>query len=414
MFKRVLVANRGVIAVRIMRTLRKLGIEPVAIYSDADAGSPHVELAAQAIRVGPAVAAQSYLNVPAILAAADVSGAQAIHPGYGFLSENPEFAEACELSGIAFIGPTAEQIRRFGLKNSAREIALQSDAPILPGSGLLRDVNEAQREAERIGFPVMLKSAGGGGGIGMRLCQDAASLTEAYESVKRLSETHFKGSGIYLERFVSSGRHIEVQVFGDGAGHVISLGERDCSVQRRNQKIIEETPAPGITDGTRRQLSEVAIRVMQKVAYRCAGTVEFLYDTTRNEFYFLEVNTRLQVEHGVTEEVTGVDLVEWMASGWQTVRCRRFPRSNPCQKELPFRCASMLRILWPTSGLQVGRITHWHPSPHCRLETFISRRSRSYALLRSAAGQDHCEGRDTYGSSDEPATGTRRNRVERR
>ena len=371
MFHRVLVANRGVIAVRIMRTLRKLGIESVAIYSDADAGSPHVELAAEAIRVGPAAAAQSYLNIEAILEAAHTTKAEAIHPGYGFLSENPDFAEACETNGVAFIGPTSAQIRAFGLKNSAREIALECQAPILPGSGLLRDTEDARTEADRIGYPVMLKSAGGGGGIGMRLCEDPASLTEAFESVQRVSETHFKGSGIYLERFVASGRHIEVQVFGDGQGQVISLGERDCSVQRRNQKIIEETPAPGISEQTRRQLSEVAVRVMQKVAYCSAGTVEFLYDTARDEFYFLEVNTRLQVEHGVTEEVTGVDLVEWMvrlAGGSLPPLAGLQPKPHGASIQVRLYAENPLAGFQPSSG----RITHWQPSPDCRLETFIS------------------------------------------
>lgn len=370
MFKRVLVANRGVIACRIMRTLRKLGIEPVAIYSEADAGSLHVEMAAQAICVGPAPAAESYLNADAILAAAVASQAEAIHPGYGFLSENPEFAEKCEARGITFIGPTSAQIRSFGLKNTAREIAVQCGAPILPGSGLLRDADHAIAEATRIGFPVMLKSAGGGGGIGMRLCETPESLIEAFESVQRLSETHFKGSGIYLERFVASGRHIEVQVFGDGAGQVITLGERDCSVQRRNQKIIEETPAPGLSDATRRQLADVATRVMQAVNYRSAGTVEFLYDTVREEFYFLEVNTRLQVEHGVTEEVTRIDLVEWMvrlADGSLPPLDALRPNFDGASIQVRLYAESPIAGFQPSSG----RVTYFQPPTNCRVETFL-------------------------------------------
>ncbi len=371
MFKRILVANRGVIACRVMRTLRRLGIGPVAIYSEADAGSPHVEMAAEAICVGPGPAAESYLNVNAILAAARASNAEAIHPGYGFLSENPDFSERCEAAGIAFIGPTSAQIRSFGLKNTARDIAVQCRAPILPGSGLLRDADHAITEATRIGFPVMLKSAGGGGGIGMRLCESSEALVEAFESVQRLSETHFKGSGIYLERFVASGRHIEVQVFGDGNGQVITLGERDCSVQRRNQKIIEETPAPGLSDTVRQQLADVAVRVMQAVNYRSAGTVEFLYDTAREEFYFLEVNTRLQVEHGVTEEITGVDLVEWMV--------RLADGSLPPITTLPPKlhgASIQVRVYAenPIAGFQPssGRVTYFQPPIDCRLETFIS------------------------------------------
>jgi len=371
MFQSVLVANRGVIACRIIRTLRKLGVKSVAIYSEADAGSSHIELADEAICVGPAAAAQSYLNVEAILAAARSAKVQALHPGYGFLSENPDFAEACEANGIAFIGPTSAQIRAFGLKNAAREIAVECNAPILPGSGLLADASHTRAEAERIGFPVMLKSAGGGGGIGMRLCQDPESLTEAFESVQRLSETHFKGSGIYLERFVASARHIEVQIFGDGRGQVIALGERDCSVQRRNQKIIEETPAPGLTQRTRQQLADVAIRVMKQVSYRSAGTVEFLYDTALEEFYFLEVNARLQVEHGVTEEVTGIDLVQWMirlADGSLPPLETLQPTPEGWSIQARLYAENPLADFQPSSG----RITHFEPSPNCRLETFIS------------------------------------------
>ena len=354
-----------------MRTLKRLGIEPVAIYSEADAGSPHVEMAAAAVAVGPAPAAQSYLDASAILKAAQDTGAEAIHPGYGFLSENPGFAEDCEARGIVFIGPTSSQIRSFGLKNTAREIAIACDAPILRGTGLLRDADHARNEASRIGFPVMLKSAGGGGGIGMRLCENEAALKEAYESVQRLSETHFKGSGIYLERFVSKARHIEVQILGDGQGGVLALGERDCSVQRRNQKIIEETPAPGLDPETRQRLFEVAVRVMRSVEYRSAGTVEFLYDTATNDFYFLEVNTRLQVEHGVTEEVLGIDLVEWMV--------RLADGSLPPLGSFsltPKGVSIQVRLYAenPLDGFQPssGRITGFVTPEDCRVETWIA------------------------------------------
>ena len=289
-----------------------MGIESVAVYSDADVASLHVSQADVAMRIGPAPAAQSYLNVPALLEAASASGAEAIHPGYGFLSENAEFAEACEAAGIAFIGPTPGQIRDFGLKNTARDLAVASGLPILPGTGLLSDVQAALDAALLIGYPVMLKSAGGGGGIGMRRCLDEVELGEAFEAVSRLSESHFKGSGLFLEKFVSQARHIEVQTFGDGRGTVVALGERDCSTQRRNQKVVEETPAPNLRDEVRRELHKAAVMLMESVSYRSAGTVEFLYDASSEEFYFLEVNSRLQVEHGVTEEVFGVDLVEWM------------------------------------------------------------------------------------------------------
>ena len=312
MFKKVLIANRGEIACRVIRTLKKMGIGSVAVYSEADAASLHVRQADEAVLIGPPPAAQSYLRTEKILAVAQQVGAEAIHPGYGFLSENAEFAERCAQAGIAFIGPTPEQMRAFGLKHTARALAERNQVPLLPGSGLLADSGHALAEAARIGYPVMLKSTAGGGGIGMRLCWSADELREAFSSVQRLATANFKDAGIFLEKYVERARHIEVQIFGDGRGNVIALGERDCSVQRRNQKVIEETPAPGLTDAQRAKLHATAVRLAQAVQYQSAGTVEFVYDATNGEFYFLEVNTRLQVEHGVTEQVTGIDLVEWM------------------------------------------------------------------------------------------------------
>jgi urea carboxylase len=312
MFTKVLVANRGEIACRIIRTLKKMGIASVAVYSVADAGARHVLDADEAVCVGAAPAAESYLNVAKILQAARETGAQGIHPGYGFLSENASFAEACEAAGIAFIGPTPHQMREFGLKHTARDLAEKNNVPLLPGTGLLADMSEAKTEAQKIGYPVMLKSTAGGGGIGMQLIWAEDALETAFESVQRLSKNNFKDGGIYLEKYVQAARHIEVQIFGDGKGKVIALGERDCSVQRRNQKVIEETPAPNITHDIRLALSETAIKLGKALHYRSAGTVEFVYDNEAEKFYFLEVNTRLQVEHGVTELVTGVDLVEWM------------------------------------------------------------------------------------------------------
>ncbi len=315
MFSKVLIANRGAIACRIIRTLNRLGIKSVAVYSEADRHSLHVRQAGEAVLLGPAPAAQSYLDIGKVLDAAKRTGAEAIHPGYGFLSENAEFAEACEAAGIAFIGPTPAQMRSFGLKHTAREIAAANGVPLLPGTGLLRSADEARQEALRIGLPVMLKSTAGGGGIGMKLCREAGEVAEAFASVERTSKASFREGGIYLEKFVSRARHIEVQIFGDGKGNIVELGERDCSVQRRNQKVIEETPAPGLPPAIRTQLLDCAVRLGKAVNYRSAGTVEFVYDDDAQEFYFLEVNTRLQVEHGVTEEVTGLDLVEWMVRG---------------------------------------------------------------------------------------------------
>jgi urea carboxylase len=312
MFRKVLVANRGEIACRIMRTLRRLGVSSVAVYSEADRHAAHVRLADEAVPIGAAPVMQSYLKQEALLAAARETGAEAIHPGYGFLSENATFAEACAAAGVVFIGPTPAQIREFGLKHTARDIAERSGVPLLPGSGLLAGVDEALLEAVRVGYPVMLKSTAGGGGIGMQLVREESGLRPAFESVDRLAQKNFSRGGLFLERFIENARHIEVQIFGDGKGRVISLGERDCSVQRRNQKLIEETPAPGISADLRARLAACAIRLGEAVGYRSAGTVEFVLDARSQEFFFLEVNTRLQVEHGVTEAVTGVDLVEWM------------------------------------------------------------------------------------------------------
>jgi urea carboxylase len=315
MFNKVLIANRGAIACRIIRTLRRMGVGSVAVFSDADVGSLHVQEADEASRIGPASAAESYLDIEAILTAARATGAEAIHPGYGFLSENTDFAAACETAGIVFIGPSPENIRQFGLKHVARDLALFHGVPLAPGSGLLTNADAAARAARDIGYPVMLKATAGGGGIGMRVCEDEAAVLSGFHAVERLARGHFKDGGVFLERFVPDARHIEVQVFGDGQGRVIALGERDCSLQRRNQKVIEETPAPFLPEATRQAMFRAAVRIGQAARYRSAGTVEFLYDAAADAFYFLEVNTRLQVEHGVTEEVTDVDIVEWMVRG---------------------------------------------------------------------------------------------------
>src|SRR5260221_1042878 len=272
MTQKVLIANRGVISRRVTRTLKKLGVGSVAVYSEADAHSLHVVEADEAVLLGPPPVAESYLKVEHILEAARQAGAEAIHPGYGFLSENADFAEACEKAGLAFIGPTPEQMRRFGLKHTAREIAEQHGVPLCPGTGLLAGVEEARAAVERIGFPVMLKSTAGGGGIGMRVCWNAGELAEAFESVERLSRSNFKESGIFLEKFVANARHIEVQIFGDGRRRVLALGERDCSAQRRNQKVIEETPAPGLTGEQRAGLFAAATQLREAVQYRSAGT----------------------------------------------------------------------------------------------------------------------------------------------
>jgi urea carboxylase len=312
MFKKVLIANRGAIATRIIRTLNSMGINSVAVYAEADADSLHVLQADEAYSLGEGRAAETYLDQDKLFAIIKQSGAEAVHPGYGFLSENADFVRRCEAEGIAFIGPTAEQMEAFGLKHTARALAQENKVPLLPGTELLETVDEAVDAASTIGYPVMLKSTAGGGGIGMSLCHDEKELRAAYDSVRRLSQNNFANSGVFLEKFIQRARHIEVQVFGDGRGQAIALGDRDCSTQRRNQKVIEECPAPGLSVETHRQLQATATRLVSAIHYRNAGTVEFVYDQEDDHFYFLEVNTRLQVEHGVTEQVFGVDLVEWM------------------------------------------------------------------------------------------------------
>jgi urea carboxylase len=314
-FDTVLVANRGAIATRIIRTLRKMGLRSVAVYSEADVGSLHVSQADEAICIGPAPASESYLDTAAILKAARESGAGAIHPGYGFLAENAEFAESCAAAGIVFIGPTPENIRTFGLKHSARALAAEQGVPLAPGTGLLTDAEEAASAARAIGYPVILKATAGGGGIGMRICDDEAAVRDGFAGVARMGEGNFGHAGVFLESYVGRARHIEVQIFGDGEGQVMPLGERDCSLQRRNQKVVEEAPAPHLPDGIRADLIAAAVRLGKAAHYRSAGTVEFLFDAERQNFFFLEMNTRLQVEHGVTEEVMEIDLVEWMIRG---------------------------------------------------------------------------------------------------
>ncbi|MDD2841159.1 MAG: urea carboxylase [Tolumonas sp.] len=312
MFNKVLIANRGAIACRIICTLKAMGVTSIAVYSEADADSRHVLDADEAWSLGEGAAAQTYLDQNKLIAIAKQTGAQAIHPGYGFLSENPDFARRCVDEELVFLGPTPEQMVAFGLKHKARALAEAAHVPLLPGTGLLSSLDEALAEAARIGYPVMLKSTAGGGGIGMQRCFTAEELRSAYSSVKRLSENNFSNGGMFLEKFIENARHIEVQMFGDGQGNVIAIGERDCSAQRRNQKVIEECPAPNLSDDVRQALQATAVQLGKQVSYRSAGTVEYVYDDLNGQFYFLEVNTRLQVEHGVTEQVYGVDLVRWM------------------------------------------------------------------------------------------------------
>jgi acetyl-CoA carboxylase biotin carboxylase subunit len=309
-FKKVLIANRGEIALRVIRACKELGIKTVAIHSEADAASLHVRAADEKVCVGPAEAALSYRNIPNVLSAAEISGADAIHPGYGFLSENAHFAEVCESIGIKFIGPSSENIAMLGDKAKAREIVMKRGLPVTPGSpGELRSEEEALQAAQKIGFPVIIKATAGGGGRGMRVVNKAEDLARAFQAAQAEAKSTFGNESVYLERYFLEPRHIEVQVMADHRGHVIHLGERDCSIQRRHQKLLEETPSPAVDEKLRKEIGRVAVEAVKAAHYRNVGTVEFLLDKDRN-FFFMEVNTRIQVEHPITEMVTGIDLIK--------------------------------------------------------------------------------------------------------
>ena len=310
MLDKILIANRGEIALRVIRACRELGIQTVAVYSQADRDSLHVRFSDEDVCIGPPQGRESYLNIPRIVAAAEITGADAIHPGYGFLAENAEFAEICERSGLVFIGPTADQIRRMGDKAEARRTMMAAGVPVVPGSaGALESAEEARAEAERIGYPVIVKAAAGGGGKGMRVAESADEIENTYTMARNEAAAAFNDARVYLEHFVDRPRHVEIQILGDRHGNVVHLGERDCSVQRRHQKLIEEAPSPALTPELRAAMGEAAIRAAEAIGYSNAGTVEFLLSDD-DHFYFMEMNTRIQVEHPVTEVVTGVDLVK--------------------------------------------------------------------------------------------------------
>ncbi len=310
MLKRVLIANRGEIALRVLRACRELDIETVAVYSQADAEALHVQLATQSVCIGPAKAADSYLNQDALLTVARATGCDGLHPGYGFLSENADFADDCVRAGITFIGPSGDAIRKAGSKSAARDLMKAAGVPVTPGSdGPVSSVEDALAAAERVGYPVLLKASAGGGGRGIRRCDNADVLPAAYAEAKAEAKACFGNDEMYLEKLVLRPRHIEFQILADRQGHVIHLGDRDCSVQRRNQKLIEEAPARCLTPELRAAMGEAAVRAARAVGYEGAGTVEFLLDNDGEHFYFMEMNTRIQVEHGVTELITGVDLV---------------------------------------------------------------------------------------------------------
>ena len=359
MFRKVLIANRGEIAMRVLRTCRVLGIRTVAIHSEVDAEALHVRFADEAVCVGPADASRSYLNIPSIIAAAEVTGADAIHPGYGFLSENAKFAELCNKCQIHFIGPSPDAMRTWGDKVSARSVATRYGLALLPGTGVLANAEHALEEAKRVGFPAILKASGGGGGRGMRIVRSESEVQKAFETATSEAMSGFKNPDVYLERFIEEPRHIEFQVLADRHGQVWTLGERECSLQRRHQKVIEESPSPAMDNDKRLAIGEVLRKAISETGYTTLGTLEFLMDE-RGELYFMEMNTRVQVEHPVTEMVTGVDLVE------QQIRAAAGERLPlPDTRPWSFRGHALeCRINaedpksfapWP------GRITEYHP-----------------------------------------------------
>jgi acetyl-CoA carboxylase, biotin carboxylase subunit len=372
MFQRILVANRGEIALRIIRACKDLEIEVVAVYSEADRGAPYLDLADDALCIGPGPAAESYLNIPRLIAAAEIADVQAIHPGYGFLSENAAFAEVCRDCKIEFIGPPHQAMHRLGNKNQARKLAQQAGVPVVPGSeGLITREEDALARAHEIGYPVLIKAAAGGGGRGMRVASNDITLKSGLSAASQEAEKAFKDGSVYLEKYIEQPRHVEVQLLGDQQGHVVHLWERDCSLQRRHQKLVEESPAPHLPQQVRNDICAAAVRLAQAAGYYSAGTCEFLVDKN-NQFYFIEVNARIQVEHPVTELVTGVDLVK------EQIRIAAGLPLAFRQDQIEHRgCAMECRINAedPDAGFRPspGVITRWQPpgGPRVRLDSHV-------------------------------------------
>ena len=358
MFDKVLIANRGEIALRIQRACKELGIATVAVHSTADADAMHVRLADESVCIGPPTSSDSYLNIPRLLAACEITGADAVHPGYGFLSENARFAEILEEHNITFIGPTSEHIRIMGDKIQAKETAKQLGIPVVPGSdGAVKTEGEAMKVAKSMGFPVLIKATAGGGGRGMKVATSADDLPVAFSTARAEAKAAFGNDSVYIEKYLTKPRHIEIQVFGDGQGNAVHLGERDCSLQRRHQKVFEEAPSPAINAASRARIGDTVAKAMRDIKYRGAGTVEFLYED--GEFYFIEMNTRIQVEHPVTEAITGIDLV------LEQIRVASGAGLSFRQEDIQFsghaiECrinAENPRTFRPSPG----QITYWHP-----------------------------------------------------
>src|SRR3954469_16773900 len=393
MFKKILIANRGEIALRVIRACRELGIQTVAVYSEADRESLHVRFADDDVCIGPATARDSYLKIPRLIAAAEITGADAIHPGYGFLAENAEFAEICAASNIAFIGPTAEQIRVMGDKAAARKAMTAVGVPIVPGTpGPVEDVDEAMEFAKRIGFPVIIKAAAGGGGKGMRVAKDAEDFARSFQLARSEALSAFGNGDVYVEKYLMRPRHIEFQIMGDKFGNVIHLGERDCSVQRRHQKLIEESPSPAMTPDLRQRMGDAAVAGAKAIDYVGAGTIEMLLEN--GEFYFMEMNTRIQVEHPVTEMITGVDLVKEqirVASG-ERLSVKEMPPLRGHVIECRVNAEDPSRNFQPSPG----KISTFHPpgGPGVRLDTHVYDGYTVPPYYDSLLAKLICQGRD--------------------
>lgn len=418
MIKKVLIANRGEIAVRIIRACKELDIETVAVYSEADQESLHVQLADEAYCIGPALSKDSYLNFANVMSVATLAGADAIHPGYGFLAENADFAEICNECNIIFIGPTPEAIQKMGIKDVARETMDQANVSIVPGSqGIIETEDEAIEIAQNIGYPVIIKATAGGGGKGIRVARSEEDLLKGIRITQKEAETAFGNAGVYLEKFIEDFRHVEIQILADHHGNVIHLGERDCSIQRRLQKLVEETPSPAITPEIREQMGDAAVRAAKAVDYIGAGTIEFIFDRTSDQFFFMEMNTRIQVEHPVTEMVTGVDLIkeqikiangeklslkqeEIKFEGW-SIECR-INAENPFKNFMP--SAGTIDMYLPPGGFGVRvdsaaypgyTIPPYYDSMIAKLITYGPTREEAITRMKRALDEFIIEGVDT-------------------
>lgn len=415
MIKKLLIANRGEIAVRIIRACKELGIETVAIYSEADASSLHVQLADEAYCIGPAPSKDSYLNFTQIMSVATLTGVDAIHPGYGFLAENADFAEICEACNITFVGPSPEAIQKMGIKDIARQTMKQANVPVVPGSeGIIQSEDEALQLAENIGYPIMIKATAGGGGKGIRMARNKEELIQGIRITQEEAETAFGDPGVYLEELIEDFRHVEIQILADEHGNVIHLGERDCTIQRRLQKLIEETPSPAITPNIRAKMGEAAVRAAKAVNYVGAGTVEFIFDRSSQQFYFMEMNTRIQVEHPVTEMVTGVDLIKEQIkianheklsmtqddiefNGW-SIECR-INAENPYQNFMP--SPGTINMYLPPGGFGVRidsavysgyTITPYYDSMIAKVITYGATREEAINRMKRALDEFGIEG----------------------